>query len=299
VPVELLRSGRAFGLSYDMPDLRTLGLAATFRAAENSGVLQAVVSEHARARRSNLLTLSPFLREWTHDGVVGHMQRTYCKLKSEMALPPLSGRGLQGRVSLEIRKSYNLLGIEATLRKRAEAMIGAHVSAEAISCMRTRLLALRAKVPQVVMSSLIRSICNAWTTSGRFSGRRLACPFGCQAPNADRWSHFPVCTAISRMWAATCPHASVIFCHLTLESVLLLSPDLQPDEDVQVALWTDVVGHCANDIRALGTAPSRVFLDGEGMMAARLRFLAVQSDTSRAVINRIRVAVHAVAIDQN
>jgi hypothetical protein len=294
VPVGLLRSGRSFGLAYDMPDLRTLGLAATFRAAENSGVLGAVVAEQARARKSNLLTLSPFLRDWTHEGVVGHMQRTFLKIKSSMDLPPLVGRGLQGRVTLEIRKSFNIHTIEATLRQRAEAMIGAPVTHEAINRMRIRLIALRAKVPQVVLSSMIRSICNAWTTSGRFSGPRSVCPFGCQAPNGDRWSHFPVCSAIRRMWAAACPQASEVFLHLTLEKVLFLSPDLQPEEDVQVALWSDVVGHCANDIRALGTAPSQVFLDGEGMIAARLRFLAVQSGPARAVISSIRVAVHAL-----
>jgi hypothetical protein len=59
---------------------------------------------------------------------------------------------------------------------------------------------------------------------------------------------------------------------------------------VQVALWTDVVGHCANDARAAGTAPSRVFVEGEEMFRARLRFLAVQSDPARAVIRRIGAA---------
>ncbi len=92
------------------------------------------------------------------------------------------------------------------------------------------------------------------------------------------------------MWAEICPSACPRFAHLTLEMVLLLSPDLLPDEVVQVALWTDVVGHCANDARAAGTAPSRVRREGGEMMAARLRFLAVQSDPARAVIRRIRAA---------
>jgi hypothetical protein len=69
-----------------------------------------------------------------------------------------------------------------------------------------------------------------------------------------------------------------------------VSAGLSPDEDVQVALWTDVVGHCANDIRAAGATPSRAFEEGGDMMTARLRFLAVQSDSARTVILRIRAA---------
>ena len=86
------------------------------------------------------------------------------------------------------------------------------------------------------------------------------------------------------------------FLEFSLERALLLSPDLLPDAVVQVALWSDVVGHCANDARAAGTAPGRVAVEGERMMAARLRFLAVQSDPARAVIRQIRVA-EAVAAD--
>ena len=93
------------------------------------------------------------------------------------------------------------------------------------------------------------------------------------------------------MWAAACPGACLyIFSRLTLEQALLLSPDLHPDVVVQVALWTDVVGHCANDARAVGTAPARVFVEGEEMFGARLRFLAVQSDSARTVIRQIRAA---------
>ena len=97
------------------------------------------------------------------------------------------------------------------------------------------------------------------------------------------------------MWAAACPSANLMFVYqLTLERALLLSPDPIPDVDVQVALWTDVVGHCANDARAVGTAPARVLMEGEGMMIARLRFLAVQSDPARAVIRIIRAALMIV-----
>jgi hypothetical protein len=290
VPIGLLRSGRSFGLSYDLPDLRTLGIAATYRAAENSGVLVAVFAEHARARRSRNFNISPYLKGWTHAGVVGHLRETQLKVNASLGLPPLGGRGLQARITKELRKEFNLDLIDATLAKRTTAMTGVPISMMAIGTLRGRLVSLRSSVSQVVQSSVVRSICNAWTTTGRFSGPRSPCPFGCRTARGDRWAHFPHCTALRRMWAVTCPSASMCFAQLTLETALLLSPGLLPDEVVQVALWTDVVGHCANDARAAGIAPSRVLQEGGGMMAARLRFLAVQSDSARTVIRRIRAA---------
>ncbi len=93
------------------------------------------------------------------------------------------------------------------------------------------------------------------------------------------------------MWRTACPNSSIFFENLTLEQALFLSPDLSNDLCEQLALWSDVVGHMSNDIRAMGTSPSRVFSDGAGVMIARLRQIVVQSDEARAVISEIRAAL--------
>jgi hypothetical protein len=291
IPIKLLRSGRSFGLSYDMPDIDSMGKAAAFRAAEASGVLAALVAEHSRARRSRYATISPFLRAWTHAGVVGHLRDNHAEFRFSFALPPMTGRGLQAWAAKQLRKNFSLNLIETTFVRRASAMTGAPVSLEAVRRMRVLLVSLRASLPQVVQSSMVRSICNAWTTSGRFGGPRMPCPFGCRTQNGDRWSHFARCAAVRRMWEGTCPSALPIFANLSFDKVLPLNADLSRDEAVQIAIWTDVVGHCASDARADGAAPAKVLLEGEGMMAARLRSLAVQSDGAREVIRSIRVAV--------
>jgi hypothetical protein len=290
IPVKLLRIGRSFGLSYDMPDIETLGKAAAFRAAEASGVLCAVTAEHARARRSRYATVSPYLRAWTHAGVVGYLRDNLEECRYLFDLPPLVGRGLQAWATRQLRKNFNMELMEAAFVRRTSSMTGVAVSIEAVRRMRLQLVSLRGSLPQVVQSSMVRSICNAWTTSGRFGGPRLLCPFGCRVRNGDRWSHFVRCTAIRRMWEGTCPSALGIFVNFSFEKAVLLSPDLSRDEAVQVALWTDVVGHCANDVRAAGTSPATVFIEGEGMMAARLRFLAVQSDGAREAICNMRTS---------
>jgi hypothetical protein len=290
LPIGLLRSGRSFGLDYDITDLATMAKAATFRAAESSVALVSVLKEHARARKSRYSTLSPFLRSWTKEGVVGHLRDNQIVLRSSFDSPIPVGRGLQAWVSRELRKKFNLDPIYLIFTKRLSEMVGSPISFEVIRTMRLRLKSLQGNVPHVVQSSLIRSICNAWTTSGRFTGPRAICPFGCGAERGDRWAHFPYCPNIRRMWGSACPMANPCFAQLTLEQALILSSDLTPDDVVQVALWTDVVGHCANDIRATSATPSSVSREGDNMMRARLRFLAVQSEPARTVITRIRAA---------
>jgi hypothetical protein len=268
-----------------------MGRAAAFRAAESSGVLENVVAEHRRARGARYQNLSPFLREWTSAGVVGHLRENQIELRALFDQMPPVGRGIQAWAVKKLRRQFCLGEIDAILRRRVSEMTGAPIPLDAVCRMRARLVALHLCVSPVVQSSMVRSVCNAWTTSGRFSGPRSPCPFGCGARRGDRWAHFTVCSAISRMWLQACPSTDVIFfSQLTLELVLLLSPRLAPDVVVQLALWTDVVGHCANDARAAGTAPARVLAEGHEMMNARLRFLAVQSDCSRVVIQRIRAA---------
>ncbi len=118
VPGKVLYHAKSFGLGIDVPDLRTLGLAATFRAADASGVLTEVISEHVRARASRDTKLSPFLREWTNAGVVGHMRDTSRLLKDRFNVPPPAGSGLQAWVVKEIRQGTGLDEPDLAFRSR-------------------------------------------------------------------------------------------------------------------------------------------------------------------------------------
>jgi hypothetical protein len=289
VPAKLFFQGKAYGLGMDVPDLKTLGKAATFRAAESSMVLMQVVREHARARASSDLNISPFLREWSRAGAVGHLYSTSTALKSSFCVPPPSGRGLQAWVVKELRQEIGLDESDLALGRRVAGLMKAPVSHASIVQLRSRMSSLRKSMPPVVLCSVIKSSCNAWTTSGRFSGLNLPCPFGCRTERGDKWAHFATCTAIRGMWREACPSANLIFEHLSLETVLLISPELSEEVVPQVALWVDVVGHLSNDMRAQGTSPTRALIDGAEMIKARLRQLAVQSNEASAVISAIRV----------
>jgi hypothetical protein len=290
VPPVLLHNGKAFGLSLDVVGLSTLGIASTFRAASSSCALPQIVAEHRRARGSRYSNISPFLRDWTAGGVVGHMHGTFNNLLATFATPPPVGKGLQAWVTIELQKEFNLELADRAVARRASAMLGRAITIEAAGRLREHLVSLRDTMPPVVFSALIRSASNAWTTTGRFHGPNSYCPFACGAPSGDRWSHFPGCPSIRRMWGVVCPSRHVFFTNLTLEDSVLLSPGLPNEVVPQIALWTDVVGHLSNSIRANAIPPSRVLVEGEDMMEARLRHLSVQSDGAGAVISLIRVA---------
>ncbi len=191
-----------------------------------------------------------------------------------------------------LRTESEIRFAEEALGRRVSGLLGTPVSHASVVLLRTRMLSLRDRMPPVVVSSVVKSVCNAWTTSGRFSGPNLPCPFGCRTEGGDKWAHFAACTAIRGMWRQACPSANRIFNNLTLERVLMLCPGLTSEAVLEVALWVDVVGHLSYDMRALGMSPMRTLLEGEDMMSARLRQLALQSEEARAVIRAIRVAVH-------
>ena len=290
VPSQVLHQLRAYGGDMDVPDIRSMGRAASFRCAAASLVLADVTREIRRARSSREVNISPFLTEWTRKGVVGHLIDTTADVSSCLSSVCPDGRGVQKWITQEIRKQWTLVAVDRAVANRLSMLAGRPISSEVAGLVRVRVLSLRKTMPPVVLSSVIRSVCNAWTTTGRFGGPTLACPFACGTEVGDRWSHFPGCSSIRRMWADACPSSDTLVLNMTLEAALLLTPELPNEVVPQVALWTDVVGHCANDIRSQGISPAQVRRGSGGMFAARLRQLALQSDSARAVISSIRAS---------
>ena len=264
IPGPVLMQAKSFGFEMHLPDLSILGRAASFRVATLSAVLPAILKELDRARRARALNISPFLRTWVSKGVVGHLNDTANEFALHFSgLPPV-GRGLQAWATKEIRSQLSPEVADRAILKRLSTVLGRPASLEEAVLARNRMHALKLLFPPVVLASVLRSVCNAWTTTGRFSGPTLPCPFGCQRRAGDRWSHFPGCPAIRRMWQETCPRFVNIFQRMTLENLLLISPDMPNEVVAQIALWTDVVGHASNDIRYMGISAFRVSREWEG-----------------------------------
>ena len=135
---------------------------------------------------------------------------------------------------------------------------------------------------------MLRTLCNAWTTTGRFFGYTSVCPFGCGTLGADRFAHFPGCSSLRDLWQEACPGAAPFFQEFALETATLTSPMLSTNEVVQTIIWTDVVGQCLNESRASNPPLVVQGLVGKNMIIARLRFLGVQCDATRLAIRSMR-----------
>jgi hypothetical protein len=255
---------------------------------KNSGVFPLMIAELARARRSRYCNLSPYLRWWTCGGVLGHLAKMKEHVEYIACTPPIENFGIQRWAAKLLQDNIPLSNVDDCLAKRLTTFLKVEVSPLKAAAARARILAAKGKVPPCAVASMLRTICNAWTTTGRFSGPTAACPFGCEAPEGDKFSHFPCCPALRQMWAEVCPGAAAFFQSLTANTVTLTLPLMSDPEVVQAIIWTDVVGQCLNDARA--ATPPRLIQGtvGRNMLVARLRFLGVQCDHTRCVICSMR-----------
>ena len=288
VPLAVLTRMKEFGLATNFISISIQGEAATYRAMMSSGVYHKMVSEIARARKSRYTNLSPYLRWWTCGGVLGHFAKVKEHVEYVACTLPVENFGLQRWAAKILFDSIPLATLDECLARRLTTFLKEEIFPEKAATARLRILAAKGSVPQCAVASVLRTICNAWTTTGRFSGPTAVCPFGCGIPEADMFSHFPGCSSLRDLWQEACPGAAPIFQHLTPALVTLTAPTLSAEEVVQLVLWSDVVGQCLNDARACSPPTAIQGAVGRNMIVARLRFLGVQSDPARIAIRRMR-----------
>jgi len=288
VPLAVLTRMKELGLAVNFPSLSIMGEASTFRAMAGSAAFPLMVAELARARRSRYGNLSPYLRWWTRGGILGHMAKVKEHVEFIACSSPVETFGIQRWATKHLQGDIPMTTVDDCLAKRLSTLLKQEISADSAATVRARMLAAKALVPQCAIASMLRTVCNAWTTSGRFSGPTAPCPFGCGAPEGDRFLHFPSCTSLREMWGAACPGALNFINALSANIVTLTFATMSSDEVVQAIIWTDVVGQCCNDARA--NFPPRMIMDeyGKNMIIARLRFLGVQCDHTRFLIRRMR-----------
>jgi exonuclease III len=287
VPLMVLTRLKDFGLKTDFMSIEVLGKAAAYRAMAGSAVYPRMVAEVARARGSRETNLSPFLREWTRKGALGHLAAVKLHVECIAGLPTES-YGLQKWAAKALIAAVPARTLDDCIAKRLTTLLKKKITPEAAACARARICAAKDLVPACTVASMLRTLCNAWTTSGRFFGPTSACPFGCGALEADRFAHFPGCSSLRDLWQEACPGAASFFQEFALETATLTSPMLSTNEVVQTIIWTDVVGQCLNESRANNPPLVVQGLVGKNMIIARLRFLGVQCDATRLAIRSMR-----------
>jgi hypothetical protein len=283
VPVVVLSRLKEFGLRSNFTSIAILGKAAAYRAMAGSEVFPKMIAELARARASREANLSPFLRQWTHAGILGHLAQVKESINYIACFPPVENFGLQRWAAKLLYSALSFDALDDCLAKRLSTFTKVKTTRATACLARSRIHAARDVAPPCALAAVLRTICNAWTTTGRFAGPTAECPFGCGALEADRFTHFPSCSALRDMWLEVCPGAAPLFFHLSLAHITLSAPALSSGDVIQLILWSDVVGQCLNDARASANRCIR-----KADIVARLRFLGVQCDPTRIVIRNMR-----------
>jgi len=224
VPLAVLTRLKELGMAVNFPSLSILGEASTYRAMACSAAFPLMMAELARARRSRYCNLSPFLRWWTRGGVLGHMAKVKEHVEFISCTSPVENYGIQRWATKHLQDNIPLASVDDCLAMRLSTLLKQDISAAQAATVRARLLAAKTLVPQCAIASMLRTVCNAWTTTGRFSGPTGLCPFGCGAPEGDRFLHFPCCASLREMWGDVCPGALVFINALSANTVTLTSP---------------------------------------------------------------------------
>ncbi len=101
--------------------------------------------------------------------------------------------------------------MDESIARRLSTYLKMEVPVSTAAVVRLNIFAAKGLVPPCAVASVLRTICNAWTTTVRFSGPTAVCPFGCGARESDKFFHFPSCPSLRDMWNGVCPGASLIF----------------------------------------------------------------------------------------
>ncbi len=284
MPLAVLTRMKEFGLAANFISIGIQGEAATYRAMMSSGVYHKMAAEITRARKSRYSCL----RWWNCGGVLGHFAKVKEHVEYVGCTLPVEVVGLQQWAAKILFDSIPLKTLDECLARRLSTFLKEEISPEKAATARLSIFAAKGSVSRCAVAFVLRTICNAWTTTGRFSGPTAGCPFGCGTPEADKFSHFPACASLRDLWQEVCPGAAPIFQHLTPAIITLTAPMLSAEEVVQLVLWSDVVGQCLNDARACSPPSAIQGAAGRNTLVARLRFLGVQCGPARSVIRRMR-----------
>ena len=125
----------------------------------------------------------------------------------------------------------------------------------------TNLNAVSAILPPFVMASVLRSVCNAWTTSRMFRDEHPHCRFGCQAVGGDDIRHYPYCPAFLQYVPGVSVLSDCLWAHSGELSFFMLVQRTGFEDFVRTAVWVDVLLQGVNWMRlhTTGAYTERVF----------------------------------------
>ena len=250
-----------FPPSSDFPNLPLVSRATAYRTAIRSHVISPLCGLVAAARDSDDAYFLPRHRDWAEANSLSYLLRVKREVEAIPAVPSDDGqRHFQG-ILLKFLKTTSGSGeLRATLIRRA-IHYGFRLPELLVDNFVTNLNAISSVLPPCVLASVLRTVCNAWTTSRRFRDEHPHCRLGCQAVGGDDVRHYAFCPVFLHFVDGTSSLSDCLWARSGELSFFMLMQETGFEDMVRTAVWVDVLLQGVNWMRLHSGEPfsERVF----------------------------------------
>jgi len=242
----VLSSLKSLGFPRELPDLILSSRASAYRVATRSPCLAPLMEMLEAARSSDFKVLHPRYPLWRHNTTVNYIWRVKRATDAIPGIPADDGhRAFQRRVYNFLHARRGQAAMAATIGRRVEYYRypepGIMADMFIVNCN-----AIAKKLRPFVVASVLRAVCNAWTTSRRFRGSSPHCRLGCQAVGGDDIRHYPYCPVFLNYIER---HAALADCSWVATgslSYFMLLHEAFIDDLIRTAVWVDVLTQAVN-----------------------------------------------------
>jgi hypothetical protein len=274
---------RTLGLPGEFPHLGHTSRAALYTTALRSEVLQQLLDRLEIARNSDDRVLQARHEVWMSTSSVTVLAR----MRSELgAIPAVVEAGdKQAKIVGILRGQEAPLALLETLVRRL-TYFGFRDPRDRALCFIENVRIASRQLRPFVVSSMIKTVCNAHATARRFrgSGGHPYCRLGCSAVGGDDILHYPHCPVVKEFISEVTGvggYDSLLWALLTsIGHYMILFPVFYADV-VKTVIWNDVVMQSVNSQRAKGNKGSD---SGKSAMRARLRTIYARIPRARLYV---------------
>jgi len=274
---------RTLGCPGEFPHLGRTSTAATYTTALRSEVLQRLVDKLEVLRSSDERVFQPRHEVWMSTSSVTVLTEVRARLSAIPAVVAMGSR--QSGIIGVLRGQDAPISLLLTLVRRL-SYFGFRNARERALCFITNIRIASRKLRPFVVSSMVKTVCNAHATTRRFrgAGGHPFCRLGCSAVGGDDIMHYPHCPVVREFInevTGVGGFDSLLWALLTsIGHYMILFPVYYTDV-LRTVIWNDVIVQAANANRASG---GRGVDAGKNAMRARLRTIYARIPRARLVV---------------
>ena len=251
-------------------------------------MLDRAYSEVCAARNDDDAVFVPRHSVWINNSALFRLIRNRDELRTVPGIVDLT-MGAGGKLQWGVMKLLRGLGdnskLLSTLSRRI-CYFGFDRPDDRAAVFVRNMFRISGAVKPFVLSSVLRTVCNAQPTARRFRGGgcHSACRLGCSAVEGDSITHYPFCPLVVDFIRSVSGGDRLLdhlwICNWSLSHFLLLE-EVHLEDLVRTALWCDIIFFSVNSRRS-GTVWSRS--TARDSLRARLRTVISRVSGARTAI---------------